>query len=379
MIATLNRLSARIEERLDEELDVAGFARDEGTTEYHLRRMFSALAGMPLSEYVRRRRMTVAAGDVVAGEDLLGVAVRYGYGSSDAFGRAFRAVHGAGPSDVRRDGGPLRSQPQLRFRLTVEGTTSMDARITERPAFRLIGHATRVPLIHRGANPHIEQHIASIPMQEHLRLKELADTEPAGLLQVTSEQDDVTEGSMLTYLHGVAVADGSAVPDDLDVIVAPAGSWVVFRTLGPHPEALQEAWAATATEWFPSNPWRLRPGPSIVAILERADDFRTATCELWMPVERAWSSRHTGNSRGIHTDMGSSTPVGGQVAVGALRSTSASGGCRSAGHRPHRDHDSGGARGPHSPGPIDTHPSDRSDPGSTSAGRGAQEFARPSP
>jgi len=44
-------------------------------------------------------------------------------------------------------------------------------------------------------------------------------------------------------------------------------------------------WAATATEWFPSNPWRLRPGPEIVAVLERADDFSTATCELWLPIE----------------------------------------------------------------------------------------------
>lgn len=286
MITTLNRLSMLIEERLDEELDIAGFARDEGTTEYHLRRMFSALAGMPLSEYVRRRRMTVAAADVIGGEELLDVAVRYGYGSSDAFGRAFRAVHGAGPSEVRRDGGPLRTQPQLRFRLTVEGTTSMDARIIDRPAFRLIGHAVRVPLIHEGESPHIRQHIASIPPEEHSRLKSLSATEPAGLLQVTSELEDVTEGSLLTYLHGVAIPDGSEAPDDLDVVEAPAGAWVVFHIAGPYPAALQNAWAATATDWFPSNPWRLRPGPSIVSFLERSDDFRTATCELWMPVER---------------------------------------------------------------------------------------------
>jgi hypothetical protein len=63
-----------------------------------LRRMFSALAGMPLSEYVRRRRMTVAAAEVVTGiGDLLGIAVRYGYGSAEAFGRAFQSVHGVSP------------------------------------------------------------------------------------------------------------------------------------------------------------------------------------------------------------------------------------------------------------------------------------------
>ncbi|WP_158883386.1 helix-turn-helix domain-containing protein [Amycolatopsis anabasis] len=210
MISALNRLGDLVEEHLTEEFDVGELARALGTTEYHLRRMFSSLAGMPLSEYVRRRRMTLAAADVVRGEDdLLSIAVRYGYGSTGAFGRAFRAVHGAGPGDVRRDGGPLRTQPQLRFRLTVEGSIPMDTRILDRPAFRLVGHAARVPLTHQGANPHIQQHITALPRQEHLRLKALGDTEPQGL----------------------------------------------------------------------------RPGPSLVAILEHADDFTTATTALWLPVE----------------------------------------------------------------------------------------------
>lgn len=288
MISALNRIVAEVENHLDRDLDLAGLASSLGTTEYHARRMFSSLAGMPLSEYARRRRMTVAAADVVAGEDLLSVAVRYGYGSTEAFGRAFRAVHGAGPGDVRKDGGPLRSQPTIRFRLTVEGDSPMDTRITDRPPFRLIGHAARVPLIHEGINPHIQAHIASLPVAEHERLKSLSDTDPTGLLQVTADVDpDATEGSELTYLHGVAVSAESPIPADLDVIEADEGAWAVFRSTGPHPATLQATWAATATEWFPSNPWRLRPGPSIVAILDRAPGFSTATCELWLPVERS--------------------------------------------------------------------------------------------
>ncbi|MET7388144.1 AraC family transcriptional regulator [Streptomyces sp. NPDC005385] len=289
MISALNRLVGLVEEHLAEDLDVRGLARGLGTTEYHLRRMFSSLAGMPLSEYVRRRRMTVAAADVVRGEDdLLSIAVRHGYGSTEAFGRAFRAVHGAGLSDVRRDGGPLRTQPKLRFHLTVEGSIPMDTRLVDRPAFRLVGHAARVPLIHQGVNPHIQQHIAALPQEAHARLKALGDAEPAGLLQVSDDVDpDATEGTELTYLHGVAVSRDTAVPDDLDAIEVPAGKWAVFSTAGPFPQALQTTWAATATEWFPSNPWRLRPGPSIVVLLDRAADFDAATCELWLPVEPA--------------------------------------------------------------------------------------------
>jgi AraC family transcriptional regulator len=125
-------------------------------------------------------------------------------------------------------------------------------------------------------------------MAEHQRLKGLGNASPAGLLQVTDEvAPEASEGTELTYLHGVAVTDDTSVPDDLDRIDVAGGSWAVFTTKGPHPQALQEAWAATASEWFPSNPWRLRPGPSMVAVLEHDADFTTATCELWQPVERA--------------------------------------------------------------------------------------------
>ncbi|MBO0595773.1 AraC family transcriptional regulator [Nesterenkonia sp. E16_7] len=288
MITALNRVVSFIEEHLGEQIDVVDLTRELGTTEYHLRRMFSSLAGMPLSEYIRRRRMTVAAAEVLAGRDLLGIAVSCGYGSTEAFNRAFRAVHGISPGEARRHGGPLHPQTPLRFHLTVEGNTPMETRITDRPAFRLIGHAARVPLIHQGANEHIQAHIASLPETEHARVKALSNTEPAGLLQVSADVDpDYREGTELTYLHGVAVSADTTAPEHLSVIEVPAGDWAVFRTTGPFPTALQTTWAATATEWFPSNPWRLRPGPSLVAVLDRAPDFSSATTELWLPVERA--------------------------------------------------------------------------------------------
>ena len=289
MIAGLNLAVDDVELHLATDasapVDAAGIAVRMGTTEHHLRRMFSSLAGMPLSDYVRRRRMSLAAADLVStDDDLLTVAVRYGYGSTEAFGRAFHAVHGTNPGDVRRKGGPLRTQPRIRFHLTVEGSVPMDTRITTLPAVRLVGHAKRVPLIHEGINPHIAEHVASIPVAEIVRLKNVNDTEPTGVLSVSDDLDpDRAEGSELTYMQGVATT--APPPEGLDVIDVPAGTWAVFRTEGTHPVVLQEAWAATTTTWFPSQPWRLRPGPEILAMLAFDADAATATCELWLPVE----------------------------------------------------------------------------------------------
>lgn len=162
----------------------------------------------------------------------------------------------------------------------------MDVTINDMPELRLIGHAAKVPLIYEGVNPHIQAHIASLAPEEHVRLKELNDTDPRGILAVTeSASPDAPEGSMITYLHGVAVTPSAEVPDGLDSITVPAGSWAVFASSGPHPETLQRLWAATATDWFPSNPWRLRPGPSILRYLELTETY--ASCELWLPVEQA--------------------------------------------------------------------------------------------
>ncbi|WP_370290003.1 GyrI-like domain-containing protein [Nocardioides sp.] len=297
MIASLNRVVDIVEQQLAHDpaapVEVAALARELGTTEHHLRRMFSSLAAMPLAEYVRRRRMALAAAALVsADDDLLTVAVRHGYGSAEAFGRAFRSVHGAGAGDVRRDGGPLRTQPRIRFHLSVEGSTPMDTRIVDLPAVTLIGRAARVPLVHRGENEAIAAHTASIPREETVRLAGLNDVEPHGVLAVSDDLDpDRAEGTELTYLHGVAVAHPPLADGDTDSgwdrIAVPAGTWAVFRTDGPHPQALQEAWAATATSWFPSQPWRLRPGPEIVALQEYDAEAGTAVCELWLPVEAA--------------------------------------------------------------------------------------------
>ncbi|GAA1824746.1 GyrI-like domain-containing protein [Nesterenkonia flava] len=161
----------------------------------------------------------------------------------------------------------------------------MNITITEKPELTLAGHAAQVPLIYEGVNPHIQQHIESITEEQNHRLTETNDGDPSGILSITYGLDpDAAEGSMLTYLHGVALAEGAQVPEGLDSISVDAGTWAVFASEGPHPEVLQKLWAATATDWFPSNPWRLRPGPTLLRYLSFTGT--DATCELWMPVEK---------------------------------------------------------------------------------------------
>ncbi|MFE2298660.1 effector binding domain-containing protein [Streptomyces sp. NPDC059445] len=290
MLDRLNQAMEYIEGHLDEHIEVAELARISVTSEYHFRRLFSTLAGMPLSEYIRRRRLTVAGAEVLGGETtLLEIAVRYGYTSGEAFARAFRAVHGVGPGEARRTGAALNSQARLSFRLTVEGNSTMRYRIVEKKAFRVVGRKARVPLIYHGVNPHIAELIRSIPAETMVRIAGLSDDDPEGVVSATVRlSDGFEEGSELDYYHAV-VTTASEVPDDLDVLDCPAGTWAVFDNTGPFPEALQQMWGDVAAQWIPSNPYEYRPGPEILRTRPAQDDPTHSEAQLWIPVSRTTS------------------------------------------------------------------------------------------
>ncbi|MGW1866200.1 AraC family transcriptional regulator [Streptomyces mauvecolor] len=285
MLKRLNQAMDHIEDRLDGDIDVGELARIAMTSEYHFRRLFSALAGMPLSEYVRRRRLTVAGAEVLAGQrTLLDVAVRYGYTSGEAFARAFRAVHGVGPGEARRTGAALRSQPRMSFRLIVEGSTSMRYRVVEKEAFHLVGRKARVPLVHEGVNPAIAEFVRSIGQETSQRIHHLSDQEPEGIVSACDDLDPSrAEGTELDYWH--AVLTHTAPPEDLDSLLVPAGTWAVFENTGPFPEALQHLWRDVFTEWFPSNPYQSRPGPEILRT-RPAETGDVTDAVLWIPIER---------------------------------------------------------------------------------------------
>ncbi|SDP20383.1 AraC family transcriptional regulator [Actinopolyspora xinjiangensis] len=289
MLDRLNEAMDHIERHVAADIDVEELARIARTSPYHFRRMFSTLAGIPLSEYVRRRRLTLAAAEVLAERrSLLDIAVTYGYGSGEAFARAFRAVHGVGPAEARRSGAVLTSQPRMTFHLTVEGSTPMEYRIVEKPEFRLLGYRTEVPIVHEGHNEAIAEFTASVGTERLARLKPLSDQEPGGIVSVVEPLDDSSraEGSPVDFLRGV-VSSAALPPELAEQGVAersvPAGTWAVFRAEGEPPETAQHIWRDVYTQWFPSNPYRSVPGPEILSAQPSGEDSRMSY-ELWLPV-----------------------------------------------------------------------------------------------
>ncbi len=129
-----------IEAHLEEPLSPAQAAKEAHFSQFHFSRMFGILCGMPLGEYIRRRRLSRAALDLKRGENALDVALKYGYSSGESFSRAFMKFHGVKPIEAKR-GAPVKNFAAID--LTAQGESTMSCEIKELPAKTLVRFKTR--------------------------------------------------------------------------------------------------------------------------------------------------------------------------------------------------------------------------------------------
>ena len=129
-----------IEQHLDEPLDVGEIAGKAALSPFYFQRIFGAMCGLTVGDYIRARRMTLAAQELVRSEaKVIDVAVKYGYDSPDSFTKAFQRFHGVTPSQAREPGAPLRSLAPLHIKVSLEGGSMMDYRIVEKAPFTVVG------------------------------------------------------------------------------------------------------------------------------------------------------------------------------------------------------------------------------------------------
>jgi AraC family transcriptional regulator len=278
---------AYIEEHLSEEIDFRRVERLAACSEYHFRRMFSSLAGVSLSEYIRRRRLTLAAFDLMnSGARVIDVALNYGYSSPDAFTRAFTSLHGITPAEARSTGQTLKAYPRMTFQIIVRGADEMNYRIVEKEAFRIVGLMQRVPLIYRGVNPAISKMWESLDEATIAALKALSNVEPSGMISAsTNFSEGRLDGGELDHYIGVATT--LEAPESLACLAVPASTWAVFESVGPFPETLQNNWGRIYAEWFPSSGYQQVRGPEILWNEHKDVTSPTFRSEIWIPVVKA--------------------------------------------------------------------------------------------
>ena len=277
-IDRLNQSMHYIEEHLKDGIDFEQLGRIACCSAYHYQRMFAYMAGVPLSEYIRRRRMSLAAVDLQSGGDrIIDVALRYGYSSPTAFNRAFQAVHGIAPSAVRSEGMAVKSYPPLAFKMTIKGAEEMKYRIEKREAFRIVG--VSAPL-----ERDIEKNFAVIPtVWDRVfadgtlqKLIGMMDTPPMGVLGICA----CGEEEPWKYYISVSTSQPAG---EFEEYTVPSATWAIFPGSGTS-QSIQQLEQRIVTEWLPTSGYEYGDAPDVEVYLNA--DPENAQYEVWIPVKK---------------------------------------------------------------------------------------------
>ena len=286
MLNQLNSVIDYIENHLTDDLSLEVISKYAGVPDYHFRKIFFYLSGMTLSEYIKNRKLSEASMDLLCGEKVTDVSLKYGYQSMDGFTRAFKKWSGLLPSEVARDG-ISRTFPKLSFVISIKGGVGMEFRIVDKPAFNLVGISKRVAMQFEGVNNEIVELAQSITEDQRKEMRSLQNIEPYEIVNASYESDAnfLKEEGDLTHLIGV-LTTANKVSERLEVVPVGAYTWAVFPNEGPFPSTLQNTMARVYSDWLPSSNFELINAPtfSFTKMDKERSDY--AYSEVWVPVKK---------------------------------------------------------------------------------------------
>lgn len=264
-----------IENNLDGEIEYARIAQIALCSQYHFQRMFAFLTGVPLSEYIRRRRLTLAAFDLQQSkEKIIDIALKYGYNSPDSFSRAFMAMHGILPSKVREKGISLKAYPRITFSLSIKGVIEMNYRIEQKNSFSVVGVKQRFSHVD-GLGENIGKMWSETPQETIAQIAGLGN----GLVGIYSGmyEDNTTD----YYIAAITEKDA---PKALHTLEIPPLTWAIFEIVGALPAAMAEMWGRIFSEWFPSSGYEHAEAPEVEWYSNGDLSSPNYKSEIWIPV-----------------------------------------------------------------------------------------------
>ncbi len=286
LLKQLNDAMAYIEENLCGEPDPEKAAAIACVSTDTFLRFFSYITGMTLTEYIRKRRLTLAAQELTHTDSaVIDIAVKYGYDSGSAFSRAFARQHGITPSVYRKNGGSLRIVPPVSFHIFIKGAEEMDFRMIEWNDTTVYGLSRE----NRGYRSREElRHVMWSEQEENIPGKITGGrwNEPDSTAFDGAWYGVWKDGRYMIARAGEDVKDPAA----LESLTIPSGTYAAFRTEpgGLAWEEFPRLFELIFQVWLPSSGYRLR-SDLIVEVLHLWTDHDTRRekryYEVWIPVE----------------------------------------------------------------------------------------------
>jgi AraC family transcriptional regulator len=272
-----NRTVDYIERHLEDAINYDEIAAIFGYSVYHVQRLFAMVAGTPLAEYIRNRRLSKAAADLLGGQQkVIDIALKYAYSSSTSFHHAFKAFHGISPSDVKKDGATIKAYPPLAFDFTIRGAQAMPYRIEQKAAFRIVGAYLQTTLTDGACYQAVPTFWGEF-MQKGgaAQVLPLMNQAPAGLLGVCHYAPDFGTGDMDYY---IGCASDLPVPEGMTAFTIPACTWAIFPLSHCKTDSVQQMERRIVMEGLPTSGYQFANAPDIEVYSEKGIE------EIWLPI-----------------------------------------------------------------------------------------------
>ncbi|MFV0392977.1 MAG: AraC family transcriptional regulator [Coprobacillaceae bacterium] len=280
-IEKMNMAIAYIEEHIIDTLNTKEIAEIADCSTYHFQRMFAYMTGVPLSEYIRRRRMSLAVADLKSNDmKIIDVALKYDYSSPTAFNRAFQSVHGVAPSLVKLDGVSVKSYPPLNFQMVVKGVESLDFRIETKEAFRVVGISVPLYGDFESMNEPVEQIWKIAEANGTIqKLKQLMNKNSLGLLEVMLPDENIE-----SWRYLISVASDTPIEEPMEEYIVDTYTWAIFSYKGKTIEEVQELGKRVISEWLPTSGYEYDNGPDIS--IHSKENIGGSILEYWLPIKK---------------------------------------------------------------------------------------------
>lgn len=267
---SINKAIDYMEEHLTDAISASDIAESVNISVFHFQRAFSIMTGMTPTEYLRKRRLSLAGAELAKGDaKVIDVALKYGYNTPECFSKAFSRFHGVTPRQAK-DKSALKYFNKLSLKIIIEGGSIMDYTIEKWEALDLLVHTRSFDA---------ETSDKEIPKFWDEYYADEKYNKIPGYLGICAQKK--AKGNSFLYGIGCKAEDVDGIPEGFEILHIPEYTWAVFKCVGPSPDAIQKMWEKIYREWLPNTNYKIIQDYDIENYLPgnpNSDDYISEIC-----------------------------------------------------------------------------------------------------
>lgn len=290
---TIRSTISYIEDHLYDVKSADEIANEMYLSSFYLQKGFKLMTGYSISEYIKNRRLYLAAMELISSNDkIIDIAYKFGYETPESFTKAFNRFHGFNPSKIKDNVKTIKVFLPLKITIVIQGGIEMDYTIEKKKELKFIGFVKEfdmktsyqdipkywdevysnivTPLIQRGfkASNAIEQAIVDNSIGEF------------GVCI-----DDVSGDGKFKYMIA-GYYNGGNVPEGMIVYEAPELEWAIFKAVGPMPGALQSVNTKIFKEWLPNSEYSIAAELNVEWYSKGDTKSSNYESAIWVPIKK---------------------------------------------------------------------------------------------